>query len=276
MTPLIDISRKSCDKLRYINVVDFGVPGERTCPWQTETCFCFCYGRGGRWIVSSKPYARLRRIEETPAGAFYHSISGTFLDNHFPLRVGRVGDAANIEHTRAIIDAIRENDIPFMWTTRAWRAPRSATWQLFEKYLPGQIICSIDQESDRRQVPEGWPTANIAMPPTFEIDSDVCWCPHYPAPGFPIKPVYNCIECMLCYARPSDERQRPHVAFMLHTRGIPEPERRHYPESYWLRHMGAICKRRPRAAKLPEVEGHAVQQCGILTPTGWLAPDDNA
>jgi hypothetical protein len=190
------------------------------------------------------------------------------------LRVGRVGDAANLEHTRAIIDAILEHDIPFMWTTRAWRAPHSAVWQLFESHLPGQIICSIDQESDRDHVPAGWPTAAIAMPPTFDIAAGTCWCPHYPAPGFPIRPVYNCIECMLCYARPSDGRQRPHVAFMLHTRGLARIERQHYPAGYWLRHMGAICKRRPRSGPIPE--GHDVQQCGIFTPDGWLAPDDNA
>lgn len=277
MTSPLSITYKSCDKLRHINTIDFGVPGGRTCPWKTETCFCFCYGRSGRWVANYKSYARLREIEELPGKAFYHAISAAFLANGFPLRVGRVGDAANIEHTRAVIDAILEYNIPFMWTTRAWRAPKSATWQLFEKYLPGQIFCSLDQESDKSQVPAGWPTASIAMPPVFDTDPGVCWCPHYPAPGFPITPVYNCIECMICYARPGDRRQRPDIAFMLHTTGTDRVLRQHYPRGYWLKHKSVLCKRHPVSAQHPNIpEGHDSHKCGIFTPDGWLAPDDNA
>lgn len=273
MTPLVDLSRKACDKLRNINVIDFGVPGERTCLWKSETCFCYCYGRAGRWTAGPKPYERLRMIEEMPAKAFYLSIGGAYVSTQHPLRVGRVGDVGNVEHTRAIINAILEFDIPFMWTTRAWRTPNHPSWRLIEKYLPGQVICSVDQDLDSADVPSGWPTAAIAMPPAFEISSDICWCPHYPDPSLPIKPVYNCAECMLCYAKPSEGRRRPNIAFMLHTTGGAEDlPRQHYPQGYWLKHYKSLCKRRPRSEKQT---GHESASCGILTPAGWHAPDDN-
>jgi len=228
--------------------------------------------------MSPKTYERLRWVEKAPPGAFYHSIVAEYVSHKYPLRVGRVGDMANLEHANAVIDAILEYDIPFMWTTRAWRSPTSAAWKLLEERLPGQVFCSLDQETDRDLIPQGWPTADVAMPPLFEVSAGTCWCPHYPHPDLPIEPVYNCVECMLCYARPGESRKRPHVAFMLHAPSARRrleltSRRKHYPKAHWLQHMKTLCQRRSKA---PSSEGHESHFCGIYTPDGWVAPDDNA
>ncbi len=120
------------------------------------------------------------------------------------------------------------------------------------------------------------------MPPRFEIPPGVCWCPHYPAPYVPIKAVYNCIECMMCYRAPSEEEKRPHVAFMLHTTHKHDVlTRQHYPRGFWRDHPKPLCKRRLWIEPIGEfgewdAEAPPEETCGFVTPYGWYAPDDDA
>jgi len=267
--PLLRHDYHRCNKLYGIHTVDFGAAGGRTCRWKTSTCFKVCYGRHGHFdkrspAISTRILTRLRWLEKQSGSAIYEAMTNP-TGKLRAFRIGRVGDCSNPDYTSGVVYALLEQNVPFMWPTRAWRDPDHPSWRLIDYLLPGQVHCSIDVTTVQRGEvpPPGYPQAFIAEPTTgWWIPEGFTWCPHYPKPGELVRSVLNCYECGICYRRPG-EKDRPHIAFALHTSGgVP---------------MFYVHELRQRAKGLSEWDAGEADYptCGIMTPEGWNAPFDD-
>lgn len=295
-------NKKANTKLWHIAAFDFGIPSGKTCVWKTRWCRELCYGPAcsGARFPKTRPgwLQRLRFIQYASPGTF-HDFVLAYARYGDPLRFGRFGDANRPEVVEAIIDALRKTKAEFMWPTRAWRNPAHPSWQLIDKYLHGQVICSVDESNfENKRLPQGWtnipppgyPISYIATRKTGflpylvqRMGYDMYWCPHYPHPGMRIfeRACQNCYDCLLCYA-PYGDKGRPNVVYLHHsTKGhtTKPPERFPYPKGHfrklWL--QGKRWDIQPGSLKgLDTEEEIVVTSCGILTPDGWYAPDDDA